>query len=305
MLITGIILVVLSTFAHVTWNFICKAKMPSGAFFAVLTVIAMVILTPGLYLGRAFFTTAPAEFWVLLTISGVTQGVYSILLAKSYQRSDISVAYPLSRSIPVLLTPLVVAIFGVGKELPISVIIGMVLIFMGCLILPLKRFREVSNYLSYFNFGMVLIVLTAITTTAYSIVDGMAVKLLPTDGNDIGSITLGVFYRYCNNLAILLVLIPYILSSKFERQELISLLCGKERRSMLTAGVASCGYVLVLAAMTMTQNVSYVVAIRQLSIPLGAFMGIWLLKEPLTKPKLLGVILLVVGIITVVVIGAN
>jgi uncharacterized membrane protein len=46
-------------------------------------------------------------------------------------------------------------------------------------------------------------------------------------------------------------------------------------------------------------NVSYVVAFRQLSIPLGAFVGVFVLKEPRYRPKLVGVLVMFAGLVLV------
>ena len=51
--------------------------------------------------------------------------------------------------------------------------------------------------------------------------------------------------------------------------------------------------------MQFVDNVSYIQAFRQLSIPLGAAAGIVLLHEKITKPKLAGLILIIIGLILV------
>ena len=56
-------------------------------------------------------------------------------------------------------------------------------------------------------------------------------------------------------------------------------------------------YTLVLVAMGFVTNVSYVVAFRQLSIPLGAALGILLLKEPPYRPKLVGIAVAFAGLV--------
>jgi uncharacterized membrane protein len=58
-------------------------------------------------------------------------------------------------------------------------------------------------------------------------------------------------------------------------------------------------YGLVLASMNYVTNVSYVAAFRQLSIPLGALFGMVLLKEPRYVPKIIGVVIIFVGLIIV------
>ena len=46
-------------------------------------------------------------------------------------------------------------------------------------------------------------------------------------------------------------------------------------------------------------NVSYVVAFRQISIPLGALVGVFALKEPRYRPKFAGVLIMFAGLILV------
>jgi uncharacterized membrane protein len=56
---------------------------------------------------------------------------------------------------------------------------------------------------------------------------------------------------------------------------------------------------LVLVAMAYVTNISYLAAFRELSIPIGAFLGITLQKEPAFKPKMLGIGLVLAGLILV------
>lgn len=56
-------------------------------------------------------------------------------------------------------------------------------------------------------------------------------------------------------------------------------------------------YGIVLYAMTMVENVSYVVALRQVSIIFGVFMGMWFLKEPWLNSRILGVLLVCSGLV--------
>ena len=53
--------------------------------------------------------------------------------------------------------------------------------------------------------------------------------------------------------------------------------------------------------MGFVKNVSYVVAFRQLSIPLGTAFGIMFLKEPVYSPKLAGAAIMFIGLMLVAV----
>lgn len=56
-------------------------------------------------------------------------------------------------------------------------------------------------------------------------------------------------------------------------------------------------YSLVLYAMTLTENVSFIVALRQTSIVFGLFMGIAFLGERWYVTRLLGVSAIVAGLV--------
>ena len=60
-------------------------------------------------------------------------------------------------------------------------------------------------------------------------------------------------------------------------------------------------YLLVLAAMGMVSNVSFLQAFRQMSLPLGVAAGIFFLHEKVSGPKLAGTFLVVCGLILTVI----
>src|SRR5688500_5166250 len=57
-------------------------------------------------------------------------------------------------------------------------------------------------------------------------------------------------------------------------------------------------YLLVLIALR-TGTSSYVIALRQLSIAAGVVLGGWLLREHISRPKRIGISLIVVGCVLV------
>ena len=73
---------------------------------------------------------------------------------------------------------------------------------------------------------------------------------------------------------------------------------------VLTGGWITVTYALVLLAMAYADDVSYVVAFRQISIPMGVGMGIFFLREPAGSAKLVGTLTLVVGVLFIALAGA-
>jgi hypothetical protein len=72
---------------------------------------------------------------------------------------------------------------------------------------------------------------------------------------------------------------------------------------MWSAALAGMGiylaYTLVLVAMAFVSNVSYVVAFRQISVPLGTVAGVLAQREPSYLPKLLGVAIMFAGLVLI------
>jgi uncharacterized membrane protein len=70
----------------------------------------------------------------------------------------------------------------------------------------------------------------------------------------------------------------------------------------LLAGLAiGSTYGIILLAMTHSKNVSYVVGLRQFSIPLGAMMGVFILQEKGSFARFIGVGILFIGLVLVAV----
>ena len=68
------------------------------------------------------------------------------------------------------------------------------------------------------------------------------------------------------------------------------------RYAALTGMAIYLTYALVLISLAFVENVSYVVGFRQLSIPVGATLGLLVLKEPPHPPKLAGVTIMFIGL---------
>ena len=111
MTLFALLLVGTSAFTHATWNLLCKSRTPSGAFFLVSTTASVTALLPFLLGFGYLLGTVPARFWLLLALTGAVQAVYYNMLGNAYRLTEISVAYPLARSIPILFTPMITGLF--------------------------------------------------------------------------------------------------------------------------------------------------------------------------------------------------
>lgn len=284
---------------HAGWNFISQRRSPSLAFFFVTAVFAALTISPILLIHRAALKGVPTAVWALVLATGIAQMVYFFGLAGAYRRGDISLAYPLARALPVLLVAVISLLWGNSGQIGPLGLLGMALITIGCIILPLRHWRQLSLR-AYQDVVVLMAVVAAIGTTGYTLIDDEALRqlraALPLPNSQI---TLLFIALQTGSTAVMLGLAT--LFSPTERGQLRQLWHNHTllRTSLVTGVVIMATYGLVLAAMAYVSNVSYVAAFRQLSIPIGAILGLTLQQEPRYPPKLLGIGIVSLGLVLV------
>ncbi|WP_108649390.1 EamA family transporter [Dongshaea marina] len=297
----AIILIIISAAMHVGWNLISKRQQPSAAFFMIANAMGVAMLLPALLLpGRLPLSDVPAQIWWLLGLTSFCMAVYSAALAGAYRCGQMSVAYPVARAMPVILVALVASSIGHSVALSWQSITGSVLVAGGCLLLPLLRFSELrlSNYR---NLSCALALLAALGTVGYSLIDYDALQLLNRlRAPGVSTLLQTLLYAGLETGLCALWLGLFVAVRRRERHQLRELWHGGLRQAVLAGHIMYLGYLLVLIALTLVTNVSYVVSFRQLSIPLGAACAIIFLKEPASHPKTAGVAIVFIGLLLVV-----
>jgi len=293
-----IALIALSACTHAAWNLICKSRHPSAAFFLISTSSSIIAMTPIFFYFFPMMAHIPGTVWILLLATGIVQALYYTSLGNAYRLSDISIAYPVARALPVLLVPIVTAFLHIGRSLSSVTVLAMLLVAVGCLIIPLPSFKELKRS-TYINRGFLFILATAACTTSYTIIDSQALHFLHAAAVTPCRVQTALLYIALENAFIEVFLIPYVFLYRVERETFFHI-CRHSLRFPVISGITcTAGYTLVLGAMMLAANVSYVMAFRQLSIPLGALLGILILKEKLTMPKSVGLTAIIIGLIFV------
>jgi drug/metabolite transporter (DMT)-like permease len=298
MSILAIVLVILSAFMHAGWNLLSKRQHPSPAFFLIASAAGALLLSPVLVVywdtiahGISF------QVWWLVTLAGFFMALYYIALAGAYRAGDISIAYPIARSSPVIVVTIVTLFLGRGDQVSTLCIYGILLVAGGCFLIPLQKFNDL-HLKNYRNLTCGLALLAALGTSGYSLVDDQALRLLRTSpqipmGNTGGTL----LYAFLESVMASIWLLAYVLASQKGRSEIKVLLLYNKKNAVLAGLAIQITYGIVLISMAFVNNVSYVVGFRQLSIPLGAALGILVLKETLHPPKMGGVIIMFMGLI--------
>lgn len=295
MSVFALVLVVLSAIIHASWNLLGKSRTPTPAFFCVASIGAGVLLLPVMAVVLGKQPILPVSFWLLLLASGFCQMVYMASLARAYQQADVGVVYPIARALPVLMVATVSSLLG--QPLPASAWSGMVLVTLGCLMVPIVCFRR-WHWRAYRQDGCLWALLAAIGTAGYSVLDNHALAVMAENAQGTLSPSLVAFGYLGMQFIVTGFWLLLWCCNGSGRQQLRH--GWQDKGVALLTGVMMGGtYGLVLLAMTLTDNVSYVVALRQLSIPIGVGLGIWLLREPAHRPRLVGAGLVCLGLVAV------
>ncbi len=286
----------ISVFLHAGWNFLSKKKMPSLSFYALSCTTAALLLLPGFIWSGFELDTLPLHFWRIWLCSVGCEVLYAIGLAYAYRRGDISLVYPMARALPVLMTAVLTILFGLGSPPGPPALTGMIILSFGCLLMPLTRWRDFKMS-SYRGKALRFILLAAIGTTGYTVLDSIAIRIvrdIHPESNFFNSIS----YLFLIETGIATVLFALVYFSKRERAELRKLFL-KSKTPVISGIFSASAYVLILLAMGHVTNVSYVQAFRQMSLPLGVLAGIFLLHEKPGKPRLAGIGLVIIGLIII------
>jgi uncharacterized membrane protein len=294
---TAIVLISISALLHAGWNLVSKNEKPQAAFFLAANLIGCLFLSPVLFFYGHLLVQVPVAVWWFLALTGFFQAVYMVCLAGAYRHGDISIAYPLIRSSPILVVMAVVFILGRGEQISGQSIIGIVLVVAGSVVLPMRH-RTDFRLANYFNLSCLLGLMAAVSTAGYSVIDDLALArlraLLTAD-----AVEISVLYAFIEGLSTCLWLSLFVLPGRGGRAELVRTICVRIRPTALTGVGIYMTYPLVLMAMAFAANVSYVVAFRQISIPLGVALGVYLLGEKRYAPKFWGAAIIFAGLVLV------
>lgn len=296
MTFTAFILILFSVAFHASWNLLAKKVTMSVAFYTLLCTMAFALSHTAFYWTPVEYSALPVKFYLFTMLTVISDCTYCFGLVGAYRRMDMSAAYPLMRSLPLLLTMLLTALLGWGDKLPWYAVCGGVLAFIGCMCMPLQKFSD-FNWRYYLSGNIFFVLLAACGTTGYTIFDSRAQEVMAAANPEISKVVISLSYYGIRGALLVSALTIFVMLYAPERRIWIDF--WKKRNYMpLLGGVAGAlAYATVLIAMNFVTNVTYVQMLRLLALPLGLFTGIFILKERGTVSKFTGVALILTGLL--------
>lgn len=299
MTLFAFILIVLSAGLHASWNLIAKRSTMSVAFYAVICMTAA-----SFWLHTQLWTPVdvpglPKLFFVYLLCSIFSDLCYCLGLVRAYRTMEMSTAYPMMRSLPLLLTAAVTSMAGWGAPLTPLALAGMAIVFVGCMMMPLKDFSS-FKWKDYVSSKMFFVFVVACGTTGYTIFDSQAQQVLREACPDLAKPVVSMTFYSTRGIFLSTLMGIAVLLFPGEKQNFAAFFKERNWRPFAAGAFASLTYILVLIAMNYVSNVSYVQVFRQLGLIFGLLGGILILKERPALPKFIGVALIITGLVITV-----
>jgi len=279
-------LVLLSAVLHAAWNVAAKRNGQPAAFVCLLiglTGLAALALVPFVPAG---VWSSSIMLWLLF--SSALHGLSFIALARAYERADLSIVYPISRS-----TPALVPLFAVpwlGERLSLVGVFGIVLTLIGMWLVQTGGALRRS---ALFDRSSIWAYVLLLITTGFSITDKRMMGLLSALPwpSPVPRAVVGYFLP---TIGAALIVLPYAL--KFIGRGTLGSVLKTRGAWVVTAAFATfVSYALILEALR-TAQVSYVVAVRQCSVLFAVGLAVWALREKPTPGRVLGALGTVTGV---------
>lgn len=281
----AILFVVLAAFVHATWNLLAKQASSVGPVFVfAYNVVACVAYLPWvayLILDGGVQWNWPIAGFILL--SGVIHLSYSLCLQLGYQKADFSVVYPVARGTgPMLSTTGAVLILSEAPSLQVFMGLATVIVGIGFIATQgdLAAFRKPGG-----QTGVYWGTSTGALIASYTVVDAYAVKAL-----GIAPVILDWF----SNLLRFFLLAPIIIGDPGRAQEAMR---GYWPLAIGVGLLSPLSYILVLTALKLGAPLSVVAPTREMSMMVGAVMGMVILREKVGPWRLIGCAILIAGVI--------
>lgn len=269
--------VLLAAALHAVWNALIKVSGDRLVIMAVTTATTSILVIPLL-----FYLPLPApDSWPYLISSACIHTFYMLVLIKAYGLGDFAQVYPLSRGSAPLLTAML-GFLLLNESMQISEMLGMLLIIAGIFGLALETSAGV---LQLSRPALFYSLLTGLCITAYSLVDGMGVRL---SGNSL-SFILWMFFLDG-------FLVPLVAFARRPRQLLVDTIKIVWKPGLMVSLLSTIGYAIIVWAFSQ-ERIAPIAVLRETSVLFAMLISVLFIKEGFSVLRALIIGLILGGII--------
>ena len=274
--ITLFLLILFAAFLHAIWNLLLKSLPDSLVGMGMMNLFQSIIFIPII-----FFLPLPTGItWYFIFGSVILHNIYFINLGSSYNKEDLTLIYPIARGCaPVFVT--IFSLIFLREKISLVGIIGILLVSTALFILTAEHYKKKFNF-NVFKISIFIAILISI----YTLFDALGVRSSKNTFVYIawiffleGWVTFSyVYFRKKNKLY------------KFMSKEFILICIG----SILSFTA----YAIILSSFKYLPA-GYVASLRESSIIIATILGLFLLKEKVSKLRISSAFIFFTGVVLI------
>jgi len=282
--VLAILLLLTSAFLHALWNLLLKRSQEK------YSAMGWQVLISGIFaLFLLIFTGfPPRSMWSFALISMSLEAVYFILLSNAYSDHDFSLVYPIARgTAPAFL--MLWSILFLRENPSAGGILGISMVVIGMIIIGATSLIQSRGSRLHIK-GILTALAVALVISLYTLIDGTAVKNGPP-----------LPYALTMFMFVPILTTTYNIR-RFGWKHFAAAWNGPRLPLIFAAALGVVAYLLALIAYSFAP-LSYSGAIREVSVVIGAFLGWQFLEEKMGGTRVLGSIVIFMGILVIAIFG--
>jgi drug/metabolite transporter (DMT)-like permease len=287
--LAALLLILISAFLQAGLNFLIKGSDRKIALATGASLLRVIVFFPVIVWGRSLLGGGGLNItpwsWIGIVACAFVGMVFHLLVATAYDREDLSIVYPVTRSFgPIFI--LIFALILLGERVSLLGLVGILITIFGSYVIHLPSFKPSDLYLPFkalkskpFLFSMGGGVCTAI----YSLINKRNLEVVDP---------LTLYYLIITCMTVFLVIFLLTRGRVNEIREEFN----HNLKSLLLIGFM--GFIsaaLFLFALRMSK-VSYLGSARNVSIVFGVILGSFFLQEGYGRIRFLASLLILAGI---------
>ncbi|MBT4125664.1 MAG: EamA family transporter [Chloroflexi bacterium] len=280
----AVVLVLISAVAHASWNLLVRrSEKPELANWMMAGSAAVLVTPVAIY----FLVTSPPDGigWLFIAGTIALHIAYFFTLGRAYKHGDLSIVYPVARGLGLALIP-VLGIGVLGESVTLIAGLGIVLIFLGVVTVGSSSSEGLKVWLRpkalLADRGVMFAIMTGILIASYSSLDKRGVEHVEP-----------VFYMFMLQLGGSVGVYP-LLRASYARREFIGEIRQRWKIGILGGVLQFTAYGLILSAFRLSP-VSYIGPFRELGIVFGVLMAALILKESISRNRIIGAACIGIG----------
>lgn len=266
--------VLVAAACHAGWNALLKLNLESLTATTLVAVASGLVALPVV----AVLGVPVMAAWPYLAGSVVIHTLYYLALAQAYRTGDLGQVYPIARGTAPLMTAMLSAVV-LGELLPLTAWIGVALLGSGILLLAMRGGRKLKPFDKR---GVGFALLTSLTITTYSIVDGTGARVAQAP------------VLYTAWLFVLSAIVMAVIGVWMRGPQLKPAIAKSGSLALAGAALSVLAYVIAIWAMTRAP-IAVVAALRETSVLFAALFSTLLLREPVLPARIAAALIVLAG----------